>query len=74
MTEISPGSLVLARTAHDSWVHMRATTGVTQGMDFPVVWLVEAQQWIDALPAPGDAPQGIPWPADEVQTAEEDGS
>lgn len=73
MSMIERGSRVLARTADDTWVPLRATTGVTQGMDFPVVWLLEEDRWADAVARGLDTrPHALPWPADDVRPAKPD--
>lgn len=72
MTSIERGTRVLARTAEDAWVTLRATTGVTQGQDFPVVWLLEEERWEQARQQGSDDFQAgaLPWPAEDVRTAE----
>ena len=69
-TTIRPGERVLARTALDEWVKMRAITGIVPGQDFPLVWVCDEQEW-QASQAEHRAPRGDPWPADEVRPAEE---
>ncbi|WP_282947175.1 hypothetical protein [Cellulomonas endometrii] len=73
MTDIHRGSRVLARTAQDAWVPLRATTGVTDGVDFPIVWLLEEERWIDVSTDDGGAPaDALPWPATDVRLATEE--
>lgn len=71
MSSIKPGSRVHARTAEDAWVTLRAATGVTQGLDFPVVWLLEEERWEEAVARGQDArPGALPWPVEDVRPAE----
>jgi hypothetical protein len=68
MTEIKQGRRVRARTADDSWVTLRATTGVEPGQDFPVVWVLEEDQWEAALAGQTNAQEhALPWPAEDVE-------
>jgi hypothetical protein len=69
MAMIEPGSRVLARSAFDELLERRAITGVQPGRDFPVVWVCSEQEWQDAR-AQGREPEGLPWPAEDVQLAE----
>lgn len=73
MKNIEQGTPVLARTADDAWVRLRATTGVTQGVDFPVVWLLEEERWAQAL-ADGDTSAALPFPAEDVRPLDEESS
>ena len=66
MSEIEQGSRVLARTAENAWVRLRAASGVTDGVDFPVVWLLEEERWQKAL-ADGDTSEALPFPAEDVR-------
>jgi hypothetical protein len=67
MNAVEPGDVVRARTADDQWVVLRATSAVTQGLDFPVVWVLDEERWAAAVSA-GRAPsvEGTPWPAEYV--------
>ena len=67
---IRPGELVSARTALDEWIEMRAITGIVSGQDFPVVWVCDEREWSEAL-AEHRAPNGDPWPADELRSVED---
>lgn len=68
MKLISKGDWVLARDAADEQLERRALTGVVMGQDFEVVWVVRPQEWESAV-AEGREPQGVPWPAEDVQVA-----
>lgn len=69
---IEHGRQVRARTADDTWITLRATTGVQPGQDFPVVWLLEEDRWQKALAQQGDAQRlALPWPAEDVEPLEE---
>jgi hypothetical protein len=69
MATIEPGSRVLARSAFDELLERRAITGVQPGHDFLVVWVCSEQEWQDAR-SEGRQPEGLPWPAEDVQLAE----
>ena len=70
MTEtIAPGARVTVRTADDRLVDVRAITAVIHGLDFPVVWVCADDEWGAAL-AESREPQGIPWPAADVQSVQ----
>jgi hypothetical protein len=66
MIEIRPGDRVLARSATNEWLKRRAVTGIVHGHDFPVVWVCVEQEWQDAS-NDERRPDGVPWPAEEVQ-------
>jgi hypothetical protein len=68
--EIQPGMVVEAESASGSWLRRRALTGVTKGMDFPVVWTCSEREW-SAAGRDGRAPEGLPWPADAVRPTSE---
>jgi hypothetical protein len=70
MAMIEPGSKVLARSAFDELLERRAVTAVQPGHDFPVVWVCSEEEWQRAA-AEGREPEGLPWPAEDVQLAEE---
>lgn len=67
---INPGDKVLVRTAFGDEVERRALSGVTQGLDFLIVWVCEEGEWTRAQ-ASGADPVGVPWPAEAVQTLRE---
>jgi hypothetical protein len=69
MTDIKKGSRVLARTSSDRLIERRATTGVVDGSDFPVVWICPEQEWQEALVS-GREQDSVPWPAWAVQAVE----
>jgi hypothetical protein len=70
MTQIQPGDLVTARTADGQFRRRRAITGVVDGLDFPVVWVCSPAEW-DTAQAEGRQPEGLPWPAEDVEPAAE---
>lgn len=71
MSEIEEGRRVRARTADDTWVTLRATTGIEPGHDFPIVWLLEEDRWEEALAEHADARRhALPWPAEDVEPLE----
>ena len=69
MAVIEPGSRVLARSAFDELLERRAVTGVQPGHDFPVVWVCSEEEW-QAAHDEGREPEGLPWPAEDVQLVE----
>jgi len=72
MSQIEQGHRVRARTADDTWVTLRAATGVEPGLDFPIVWLLEEDRWEKALAEHSDAQrQALPWPAEDVELLKE---
>ena len=72
MNPIEQGNLVRARTADDTWITLRAATGVQPGLDFPIVWLLEEDRWEKALAEQSDAQgQALPWPAEDVEKLKE---
>lgn len=70
MQNIKPGDEVRALTATKQWIPLRATTTVTDGVDFPVVWLCSDDDWANL--DEGDR-SAIPWPAEAVKVVEKDG-
>jgi hypothetical protein len=72
MSEIEEGRRVRARTADNTWVTLRATTGIEPGQDFPIVWLLEEDRWEKALADHADAQRhALPWPAEDVEPLKE---
>lgn len=70
MSEIHRGSRVLARTARNDWVPLRAASSVTDGVDFPIIWLLEEDRWQEAAGPDDSAPaDALPWPATDVRLA-----
>lgn len=69
MDKIQPGSHVRARTAENRWVTLRAASTVTDGIDFPVVWLLDEEAWTAASEGKAYRP-GVPWPAEDVRVEE----
>lgn len=70
MTQIQPGSLVTARTAVGQLRERRAMTDVVEGLDFPIVWVCSPAEW-DAAQAEGREPEGLPWPAEDIEPISE---
>jgi hypothetical protein len=67
---IAPGARIIVRTADDRRVGGRAITAVIDGLDFPVVWVCAENEWC-AAKAEQREPEGIPWPAEDVEPADE---
>lgn len=68
--DIGPGDRVLARTAFNDLVPRRAVTGPTMGEDFLVVRVCSEEEWEEAT-SQGRAPHSTPWPAEDVERADE---
>jgi hypothetical protein len=66
MKSISYGELVIAIDAEGIRMPKRALGGVIQGDDFPVVWVCREEEW-EAAQREGRKPEGVPWPAEDVQ-------
>lgn len=66
MKSISYGDLVVATDAEGIPLPKRALGGITQGVDFPVVWVCREEEW-EAAQQQGRDPEGVPWPAEDVQ-------
>jgi hypothetical protein len=64
VTSIEAGAIVLVRTADGKQLQRRAVTGVEDGLDFPVVWVCTEDEWAVRN---GSMPQGLPWPAEDVE-------
>jgi len=64
MTSIEQGTPVLIRTADGKELRRVAVSGVEDGLDFPVVWVATEDEWADRN---GSIPQGLPWPAEDVE-------
>jgi hypothetical protein len=65
-TNIERGARVRAAAADGTTRSLRALTGVVPGGDFAVIWGCSEREWENAA-AEGREPQGIPWPAEDVQ-------
>ena len=66
--EIKRGDSVTVRTAFGDRLERVALSTVEMGRDFPVVWVCTQEEW-DARDEAG--PEGLPWPADDVDRAGE---
>ncbi|MCL2782302.1 MAG: hypothetical protein FWD74_12615 [Actinomycetia bacterium] len=62
---IQPGTRVEVLNGRGELSERVAVTGVVQGRDFPVVHVARVDDYRDAL-AKGRAPEGTPWPAEDV--------
>lgn len=69
---ITPGTHVLARDAFGQLLKRRAVSGPVQGHDFEVVWVCREEEW-EAAQAEGREPDAVPWPAEDVRVALDDG-
>ena len=70
MVSIGYGDLVIATDASGRGLPKRALGGTTQGIDFPVVWVCREEEWEAAQREHRD-PEGVPWPAEDVQPRSE---
>ena len=66
MTQIEQGQTVMVRTADDRLLERRALSEVVMGDDFEIVWVCREEEW-DAAQAEGREPDGVPWPAGDVE-------
>ncbi len=67
--QIESGDHVSVVTAYGDTLARRATTGVVEGHDFPVVWVCTEDEW-DAAQRDGTDPDAVPWPAEDVRAAD----
>lgn len=73
MDRIERGAAVKVRTFGGEWLVRRALTGAVMGHDFSVVWVCREEEWRSAEDE-GRDPEGIPWPAEDVQPAQSVGA
>lgn len=71
--QIQRGDRLIAEAADGESRELRALGGVVAGGDFAVVWACSPAEW-EAATAEGREPQGIPWPAEDVEVAERVGA
>lgn len=64
--QFGPGDQVAVRDAFGEILPRRALTGVIMGHDFEVVWVCREEEW-EAAHAEAREPEGVPWPAEDVQ-------
>lgn len=64
--KINPGDLVVARSAFGERLDRRALTGRVDGKEFAVVWVCREDEWA-AAQLEGREPEGVPWPAEDVE-------
>lgn len=69
MSDIQRGDWVVAQAADGRARELRALGGMVAGGDFAVVWACRAAEW-EAAEAEGREPEGIPWPAEDVEVSE----
>ncbi len=65
---IEPGSQVLVRAAGGEALPRRAVSGIERGLDFPVVWVCQQDEW-EAAQSEDRDPEAVPWPAEDVTPA-----
>ena len=69
MLAYTPGERVRVRDSKGR-IHERvAISGPVQGQDFIIVWACHPAEWEAALAADRE-PDGVPWPAEDVEPAE----
>lgn len=64
--EITSGALVEVVNARGERTERVALSGVVAGRDFPVVWVCRPAE-LEAAEAEARDPEGVPWPAEDVQ-------
>ena len=69
MLTVYSGAKVIVRTADDQRLPLRATSGVVDGHDFPVVWVCSEAEW-ERAKKEGRQPQDLPWPVEDVELRE----
>ena len=69
MDEVRHGDRVRAAGADGASRTLRALGGVVAGGDFAVVWACSEHEWT-AAEAEGRDPEGIPWPAEDVEAVD----
>jgi hypothetical protein len=67
--DIKRGDWITAQAADGVPRELRALGGVIAGGDFAVIWACSPREW-DAAETESREPEGIPWPAEDVQAAE----
>ena len=65
--EITAGTPVWAESALGERLGRVAATAIVPGLDFPVVWICEPEEWATAQ-AEGREPISVPWPAEAVSS------
>jgi hypothetical protein len=70
MDVFESGDRVLVRSSFEGVVERRALTDVVMGHDFKVVWVCTEDEWQAAATA-GRQPEGVPWPAADVESLPE---
>jgi hypothetical protein len=70
MSTYARGDRVLVRSSFEGVGERRALGDVVMGHDFPVVWVCTETEWA-AAEAEGRDPEGVPWPAEDVEPAPE---
>lgn len=74
--DIEPGDFVEVLDAGGKWLRRRALSGVVDGRDFPVIWVVEPDRYEHAAtervpmrwePRVREYPAGLPWPEEDVR-------
>jgi hypothetical protein len=68
--QFQKGDFVRVRDAFGELLLRRALGDVVMGHDFSVVWLARHDEW-EAAEAEGREPEGVPWPAEDVEPADE---
>lgn len=64
--EIKYGDLVIAVDAVGEKLPRRALGGPVKGASFMVIWVCREEEW-HAAQREGRQPDGVPWPAEDVQ-------
>lgn len=69
MGDVQRGDLIAAEAADGELRELRALGETVAGGDFAVVWACSLAEW-EAAEVEGREPEGIPWPAEDVQVVD----
>lgn len=67
---IERGIRLVVRDAAGAELERVALSGAKRGEDFPVVWVCRPEEW-ESAHAEGREPEGVPWPREDVELAED---
>jgi hypothetical protein len=70
MSQIQRGDRVRVRSAFGNYLDRWALSGVEMGHNFQVIWVCSKEEMV-AAEAEGRDPKGTPWPASDVELAEQ---
>lgn len=70
LRDVEPGMPVVVRDAWGALNERVATSGVTRGADFVVIWVARRDEW-EAARREGRVAEQVPWPAEDVWLPED---